>query len=241
MARPKITDEDMAAAQLLIDTFRPRMDVYASRLDTPADVERMNAWVAKQARGGRVSLFRLGDWKPVRRNGAFVPLTAEVVARHVAGLEVLGLYPLHPDGTCNSVGVDFDNHRGARIVERDPREDFDALVNVCLRRGVRFLGQHSRGGRGYWVHLLLPTKTRAAEARRVLQALLDEAEVKHISDGGTYDDLFPKQDRPYGEKNPGNLFCLPCSRARIAADPPGTHFVGTALTLAAQIEHLREL
>ena len=229
----KASPEDVQIAERLIETFRPRMDVFAERLDDAAQVDSINAWVRERTKGtDRPRLFRLGDWKPVRRGGQYVAVTAAHIAEHVAGMRTLGFYPLHPDGTCNSVSVDLDNHHGARTVAREPREDFDLVTSVLLRRGVRFLANTSRGGGGFWIHILPPTGCSAAEARGVLHAVLREAGVKHITSGGTFDDLCPKQDEPPhrgddGIASPGNLFCLPLSRRWLAATKPGTHFVGT--------------
>lgn len=240
--RPKITDEHRAVAAALIDTFRPRMDVFAERLDDDEQVRSLNEFLKKK--GDPRPSFRIGDWKPVRQKGAAVPVTVDVIAEHVAGARTLGFYPLALDGVANSVSVDFDNHRGARTIERDPREDLDALVAVCLRRGVRFLVNHSRGGRGFWLHVLPPVGTQAREGRAVMAALIREAGVKSITDGGTIDCLFPKQDRLMQRddptKSPGNLFCLPCS-TRWMAETEGTHFLNTMPgDLAAQIKHLTE-
>lgn len=246
--KPRVTDVDRAAARLLIETFRPRLDVYAERLDDQEQVDSINKWMADQGAGSASARapFRIGDWKPCGRRGARKPVTIEDIAEHVAGRRTLGFYPLHPDGICNSVSVDFDNHRGTRVTERDPREDYDAVSALLMRRGVRFIGHHSRGGRGFWIHLLPPVGTQASVARAVLQRLLDEAQVKHIDAGGTVDSLFPKQDKVFAGTNgdttasPGNLFCLPLSRRWLAADPPGSHLVGTdPRDLDSQIASLR--
>ena len=243
MTRPKVEPIHREIAQALLDTFRPRLDVYAERFDDDAHVARVNAWMKDR---GASHGFRVGDWKPAGKKGDRKPLTLDVVAEHVAGRRTVGLYPLHPDGIVNSVSVDFDNHRGAKQVDRDPREDLDALVMVCQRRGVRFLANHSRGGRGYWLHLLPPPGTQSREARAVLTALLKEAEVKSITEGGTVDCLFPKQELLFARGEdpaaaPGNLYCVPCNARWMGAETPGTHFLHTpAGDLAAQLKHLLE-
>ncbi len=243
MKQIKLTNEHRALAQALLDTFRPRMDMYAERFDDDEHVARVNAWMKER---GNDRGFRVGDWKPAGPKSSPKPLTLHIVAEHVAGRKTIGFYPLHDDNSTNTVSVDFDNHRGSVMVERDPREDLDAVINVCLRRGVRFLANHSRGGAGYWLHLLPPPGIQAREARAVLTALLKEAEVRHISDGGTIDALFPKQDALFsrGENtrvSPGNLYCVPCNGRWMRAETPGTHFLHTpAGDLAAQLKHLLE-
>ena len=230
-------------ARTLLDTFRPRLDVYATRFDTEGQVARINAWMKKE---GYDQTFALGGWKPAGPRVSRTPLTIDAVADHVAGKHTLGFYPSHPDGTVNSVSLDFDNHRGASSTSRDPREDLDAVIHVCLRRGLRFLANHSRGGKGYWLHLLPPGRTPAHEARAVLLAVVREAGLRHITDGGTFDAIFPKQSdlKSASEKNPGNLFCVPCGGRWLRAVPPaepGTHFVNTdPRDLAAQLKALRE-
>ncbi len=116
---------------------------------------------------------------------------------------------------------------------------------VCQRRGVRFLANVSRGGSGYWLHVLPPVGTQAKAARGLMAALLREAGVKSVADGGSYDSLFPKQNELFvrdGDPTaaPGNLFCLPCNGRWMAADAPGTHLLNSAPTIEAQLKHLRE-
>lgn len=240
-----VTELDREIARALIETFRPRLDVYAERLDTDEEAERLTKFMRERV-GAAFRPWNKGDWKPVGAKGNRKPVTVDAVAEHVAGRKTLGFYPLHADHTCNSVSIDFDNHRGNRTTTRDPREDFDQVVSILLRRGVRFLANHSRGGAGYWIHVLPPPGTEARVARAVLTKLLDEAGVKHIDQGGTIDCLFPKQDRVHAAQNgdttvaPGNLFCLPCSRKWMDSEPPGSHFVGTdPRDLDAQLAHLR--
>lgn len=231
-------------AQALLDTFRPRMDVFAWRFDTPRSANTINAWMQERgylAEGGR--RFEVGDYKPAGPRGARKPLTVETVVEHVMGKGTLGFYPLHPDGTANSISIDLDDHRGAATVARDPREDLDALVNVCLRRGVRFLANHSRGGRGYWLHIFPSPGTSARIGRAILLALVREAGLRHITDGGTFDALCPKQGdlKSANVENPGNLFCVPVCGRWLHADTPGTHFLHTdPADLAAQLRNLTE-
>lgn len=229
---------NMEIARALLATFRPRMDVWATRIDTQQEADDINAWARE--RGFRDN-WKVKDWKPVRRNRENVPLTVEAVARHVAGRYTAGFYQLFADKTSNSVSVDFDDHRGASTVSCDPREDLDALITVCLRRGVRFLANHSRGGRGYWLHLILPTGTPAVKGRAVMGALIREAGLRHIADGGTFDAIFPKQDDLRHPEKIGNLFCAPVCGRSLRADPGGSHFIGTDPNdLSAQLSALVE-
>lgn len=229
-----------AIAQALLDTFRPRMNMYAERLDTERRVKDLNAWMEKKRLNPH---FTLGGWKPAGRKGDPKPLTLDAVVDHVRGRRTLGFYPTHPDGTANSISVDFDNHRGASAITRDPREDLDALMVVCQRRGVRFLANTSRGGKGYWLHIFPTVGTPARVGRAILLTLIHEAGLRHVTDGGTFDAVFPKQDdlKSATVDNPGNLFCVPLAGAWLRADPPGSHFLNTdPADLSAQLRILTE-
>lgn len=253
LPQPRILPIHREVARALLATFRPRMDVYAERLDREQDVARLNAWAKEH---GARSGWAVGDWKPVRRQRQFVPLTLDVVTTHVAGLRTIGFYPLHDNDTCNSVSVDFDNHRGARVVEADPMEDVARCIHACARADLRAIANVSRGGRGSWLHVLPPPSTPAWVARAILTRVLREAGVKHVDEGGTFDALFPKQDHvrriaaaPGAHGSPeapqradiGNLFCVPICGRWLTADTPGTHLIGTdPRDMRAQISALTE-
>ena len=51
-----------------------------------------------------------GGWRKGmdRRGALYLPLTADVVAAHLAGDVVIGLYPLLTDNTCHFLVADFD-------------------------------------------------------------------------------------------------------------------------------------
>lgn len=245
VAAPRSTQQRIALA--LIETFRPRTDIFAERLDDESRVARINEFCKSK---GRPATWRVGNWRPVRKwsdadqRSHNVPLTVDAVAAHVLGHRTLGFYPLHADGTCNSVSIDFDNHRGASTVAHDPFEDLAALTTVCARRDVRFIANVSRGGAGAWLHILPPLATPAWRARALAMALVREAELRHIDDGGSFDALCPKADdvrRGGGGNNPGNLFCIPICGRWLRSDTPGTHLLNTdPRDLSAQLRALTE-
>lgn len=232
-------------AEALLATFRPRADVFARRYDDPDHVAAANAYfednnIRKRARLGE---FRpVGKWVGGGRERVNEPLTVDAVERHVRGLRrgTVGFYPLRPDGTTATVSIDLDDHRGGQALDVDPREDLNALVSVCLRRGVRFLANHSRGGRGYWLHLILPDGVSAARARALMLALVRSAGLRHVADGGSFDAVYPKQSDLSG-KGVGTLYCAPVGGRWLRSDPPGSHFLDTDPTdLDAQYRALTE-
>ena len=48
----KVTDDDRAIATLILAVFRPRMDVYAKRIDTQAEADELTAWHREHTKAG---------------------------------------------------------------------------------------------------------------------------------------------------------------------------------------------
>ncbi len=71
------------------------------------------------------------------------------------GADVLGVYPLFPDGTCQFIVFDFDNHeKGAEKTDFAngyiciPRGLRDNLLTVCREAGIEYnLADHRERGR----------------------------------------------------------------------------------------------
>ena len=69
-----------------------------------------------------------------------LPLTDQVLYKHLAGEIVIGVYPLLPDDTCYFLAVDFD--------EADWRADVMAFAQSCRELGVPVALEISRSGNG---------------------------------------------------------------------------------------------
>ena len=82
-----------------IDLFRCRSDVYAIRWENRRD-----------GRSGWMPAVRGGYWRKgmSRSEAPFLPLTNDVVDKHLQGEIHIGLYPLLDDDTCWWVAADFD-------------------------------------------------------------------------------------------------------------------------------------
>ncbi len=226
-------------ASLIMEKFSPNPNYFAYRFDTREQIRGFATWLARHDIDYKGSID-IGTWKPQGSRDERTPLTAKVVESHVAGDRTLGGYPLRVGGFTDTGSIDFDAHLGASTVAADPRADFEATARVLMGLDVPFLGVHSRGGRGYWTHVLLPFGTPAREARRLLRWVLRTAGVRHITDGGTFDSIFPKQDDLSADGGPGNLYCFPLSlKWMLLRKVPGTHFVGVdPRDLDGQLAHL---
>ncbi|PMZ68956.1 hypothetical protein C1X65_29715 [Pseudomonas sp. FW305-70] len=86
--------------------FRGRTDVYPIRWESKAGKSGYTPACANEWRPGVCENPRIkcGDCG----NRQLLPLTDEVVYRHLAGEVVVGIYPLLSDDTCYFLAVDFD-------------------------------------------------------------------------------------------------------------------------------------
>ncbi len=185
--------------------FRGREDVYAVR------------WESKDGRSG-YSPACVKDWDAIRagkqaerkkierKTRTLLPLTDEVIRDHLAGKHTIGVYPLLADDTCWFLAMDFD--------KKSWEKDSTALLAVCHGAGVPAALERSRSGKGGHVWVFFDQPVSAALARNLGSALLTRAmEKRHEIGLGSYDRLFPNQDRmPKGGF--GNLIALPLQKNR---------------------------
>jgi hypothetical protein len=154
--------------------FRSREDVYAVRWDN--DHTGRGGWMPA-VRGG----FRKGV-RPADRD--HLPLTEEVLTRHLSGDLEIGLYPLLDDDRCHWLATDFDG----------PTAILDALAYLKAGRaqGASAAVELSRSGVGAHVWVFFTDAVPAAQARQLGTALLREAmTMSGRMNLASYDRLFP--------------------------------------------------
>jgi len=141
-------------------------------------------------------------------------LKVSAILEHLNGrredcTDVIGLYPLFPDGTCWFLVFDFDNHDEDANPSQEWEQEVDALREICLSVGVDALVERSRSGRGAHVWLFFSEAIQAAKVRRFGEALLAKgAESVSLKNFRYYDRMMPMQDYlPEGKL--GNLIALP--------------------------------
>lgn len=139
-------------------------------------------------------------------NRKFIPVSDEIIARHLRGGDgggdfVAGVYPLLKDETCCFLAADFDRESWA--------DDARALLATCRAIGITAALERSRSGNGGHVWIFFADPVPARMARRLGAMLITETMERHPEIGfGSYDRLFPNQDRmPAGGF--GNLIALP--------------------------------
>ena len=153
-------------------------------------------------------------------------LDIAVLKRHLEGKaadasDVIGIYPLLPDGTCRFLVFDFDNHEkdtgkeDARDADERWKEEVEALREICRLNGIDALAERSRSGRGAHVWIFFQSAVDASLARKFGFALLEKgAESVNLKSFTYYDRMLPAQDHiPDGGKSGrpglGNLIALP--------------------------------
>jgi hypothetical protein len=142
-------------------------------------------------------------------NQAFIPLTEEVIRKHLSGIDhkgnkqnyTIGVYAIFADDTCCFLAVDFDRENWQR--------DSHGFITTCRQKSIPFALERSRSGNGAHVWIFFEKPISAMLARKMGAALLTET-MENYPDIGfeSYDRFFPNQDTlPAGGF--GNLIALP--------------------------------
>lgn len=138
-------------------------------------------------------------------NQAFLPMNGQAVYRHLAGPDVVGLYPLLTDNSCWLLAADFDKKEWDR--------DVAAFRAACNLEGVPVAIERSRSGNGAHAWIFFSEPVPAVKARQMGSFLITRAiSARHSLGFSSYDRLFPNQDTmPKGGF--GNLIALPLQHA----------------------------
>lgn len=206
-----ITEE---LARQFYKMFWGRTDVFAKRGKNggyyPQCDNRWNSICPKQ-KGEKINCG-LCEYK------VWTKVTPNIVKSHLLGYkengtDVMGVYPLLPDGTCRFIVFDFDNHeKGAEATDfanigKEWHKEVDALRLVCKQNGIKPLVERSRSGKGAHVWLFFKKPISAVLARNFGFALLDKGMEKiNFSSFKYYDRMYPSQDV---SSDIGNLIALP--------------------------------
>ena len=214
-----ITDEH---ARLLYSVFKGRRDVYSRR---GLRKDGGSSYFPQCDNFWKYGICPKRDGKKTKcadcPNRRWSPLTQRALMSHLRGdkpdgTDVIGVYPLLPDETCNFLVFDFDNHDSDLAEARDGAndspgwiEEVDALRSICKQQGLSPLAERSRSGKGAHLWLIFEEPIPASLARRFGSALLTKgAETINQRSFKSYDRMLPAQDKmPSGGL--GNLIALP--------------------------------
>ncbi len=195
--------------------FWGRTDVYAKRGKNggyfPQCDNRWNANICPKQHGMKVHCDEC-------ENTHWTCLTVRKIVEHLIGYkedgsDVLGVYPLLPDGTCRFIVFDFDNHeKGAEKLDfanetEEWYKEVDALRLICEKNGLTPLVERSRSGRGAHVWIFFKKPILASLARNFGFLLLDRGQNSiNMKTFKYYDRMYPSQDVT---SSLGNLIALP--------------------------------
>lgn len=182
--------------------FKGRSDVFAKRWQNATgrsgySFACQNEWVKGVCNKPRIKCNEC----PSR---AYTPLNDQVIYDHLAGKQIVGLYPLLADNTCYLLAADFDKD--------DWQEAIKALAQACRQFEIPHTVEISRSGNGAHLWIFFSEAVTAKDARLLGFGLLDKAmEIHPNLSFESYDRLFPNQDiMPEGGF--GNLIALPLQK-----------------------------
>ena len=192
-----------------------RDEVYARRGKNggyfPQCDNRWDAKLCPKQRGGKL-------FCDVCDNKKWTKLDVKKIVAHLLGYkedgsDVIGIYPLLPDGTCRFLVFDFDNHeKGAEATDfanadSEWHKEVDALRKICEMNGIQPLVERSRSGKGAHVWIFFQKAIPASVARNFGFLLLDKGAASvNLKSFHYYDRMYPAQDVA---SSIGNLIALP--------------------------------
>ena len=221
-----VDGDDRDLANKILELFSPRTDVVAQHF------EGSKGWYTMCDNYHIQSLCKkLGDKNyPCKEcsNRTNTKLTVELLQKHIAGDVYLGIYPLLSDSTCKFIVADFDNHDPAKNL--NPHHDIVELYNVCEVNDIPCYVVRSKSGKGYHVYIFFNKSVQAWKARIVINALLEEAQLRgEEAPHSSFDQLRPNQDGLI-EGKIGNAISLPFQGGKVKDGitvflDPNTNFV----------------
>ena len=213
IVNPPYITEKMAIR--FFSMFWGREDVYARRGKNggyfPQCANRWNDRLCPKQRKEKVFCDECENTK-------WISLDVKKIIAHLLGTkedgsDVIGVYPLLPNGTCRFIVFDFDNHeKGAEVTDfantdNEWHKEVDALRKMCELNGIRPLVERSRSGKGAHVWIFFKKAISAATARNFGFLLLDKGSTSiNLKSFHYYDRMYPSQDVA---SSIGNLIALP--------------------------------
>jgi len=210
---PEYITDDMA--KRFFAMFWGRQDVFAKRGKNggyfPQCNNRWNGKLCPKNRGEKVYCDEC-------ENTEWTPLELWRIKEHLKGskddgTDVIGVYPLLPDGTCRFIVFDFDNHeKGSEAedfanIDNEWHNEVDALRKMCEQNGIRPLVERSRSGKGAHLWIFFKRPVAVSVARNFGYLLLDKGSTSiNMKSFHYYDRMYPSQDVA---SSIGNLIALP--------------------------------
>lgn len=146
-----------------------------------------------------------GRWEPKtgRMYVEYVPIDAEIMDEHLAGVTGCGGVPIHDDGTCTWAAIDIDNHGEEADI---PIEDIDRNIHTY---GLPLIACRSKSG-GVHAYMFLKEPQPCNRVREVMAGWA-------VKLGYAGAEIFPKQGKLFsndGKLSFGNWINFPYFNAQ---------------------------
>lgn len=186
--------------------FRGRSDAYARRWEkdgrsgySPAYDFNWEEFISHKRLGGSLKNFE---------NKRLLPLTPEVVRKHLLGSLVVGIYPVLRSNESVFLAADFD---GANW-----KAEAGMLIGECSQLGLTTYLERSRSGNGGHIWLFFDEPYPCQKSRRIGLELIRRAfDISEFEKEVSFDRLFPNQDS-VSAHGFGNLIALPMQGGSVA-------------------------
>jgi superfamily II DNA or RNA helicase len=185
--------------KLFSSLFKGREDVFAIRWEKGNKSGYMPAYFydpylyrAHKMKGGTFQNYN---------DKIYLKLTDKVIAKHLNGEQLIGVYPLLHDNTSNFIVADFD--------EANWIDDARKFLKACNEKNIPAYLERSRSGNGGHVWIFFEQPYPAIRSRKIFISILEQSGAFSVFDkSSSFDRFFPNQDFLSG-KGLGNLIALP--------------------------------
>ncbi len=152
--------------------FRGRTDIFANRSQNKQgrsgySVACNNEWVQGICHKSRVKCQDCN-------HRLFTEINDQIIYRHLAGQQVVGLYPLMHDNTCYFLAADFDKGHW--------QDEVKAMSQACRSFEIPHTIEISRSGNGAHLWIFFNEKVPAKEARLSGNSSFVDNELNAIQD-----------------------------------------------------------
>ena len=185
--------------ELYCSLFCGRQDVYARHWEkneksgySPAYDFNWSEFLAFKSQGGSLKDFP---------NKKLIPLTPDVIKKHLFGAHTIGIYPILYDNTSCFIAADFDDQNWF--------EDGKNFIQECGKVGLSGYMERSRSGNGCHVWIFFENPYPCFKSRKIILEIIKKSlKLSEFDKEVSFDRLFPNQDSLV-KNGFGNLIALP--------------------------------
>lgn len=191
-----ITEENLNLYQSI---FRGRADIFAKHWEKNGQSGYSPAYDVDWTEFNKFKLSG-GSFRDFQ-NKRPIPLTTEVLKKHLLGQYAIGIYPILPDNTSYFIAADFDGENW--------QKDIKAFIEQSRKVGLQVYLERSKSGNGGHAWIFFEHPYPCYKIRRmILQIIQRVLNLSEFDKEVSYDRLFPNQDT-LSKNGIGNLIALP--------------------------------